>query len=73
MITQVIQDRWGQVSSRRVAGFVGLTFLCGCGVAAFLGHPVPDHLVDVFAMFTGGCFSLATADHFAPDHEATNA
>ena len=72
MIEQAVQDLRGQVSSRRVAGFVALAFLSACGVAAFVGHPVPDHLVDVFAGLAFGCFGLASADHFSPQEKVND-
>lgn len=66
MIEEVVQDAWGNPSSRRVAGFVSLAGLVLAGAAAAYGHPVPDHLIDVLAGLTFGCFGLASADHFAP-------
>ena len=62
---QVVQDLRGQLSSRRVAGFVGLGMMAGCGVASFLGHSVGDHMLDVVTTFTTLCFGFATADHFS--------
>lgn len=62
----LVSDPWGQTSSRRVAGMVLLALLALCVLAAMIGRPIGDHLVDTLAWLTIGCFGLVTTDHFSP-------
>jgi hypothetical protein len=59
----VLQDRDGAFSSRRVLGFAAFGCLGLALLAEMLGHPIHDHLVDIFASIVGICVIGATADH----------
>lgn len=75
MIEQIVQDAWGSLSSRRIAGFGALVLAGLCAGGAYLGHDLA-HYFDGLLTFASVAFGLATADHFAPTahkEEAPNA
>lgn len=64
-LATLIQDVRGDVSSKRVIGLASLAAVLGNVPLALVGHPLPEHLVNVLATFVGGSLFGATAEHFS--------
>lgn len=55
----------GETSFKRCFGFAAFIVLVVAVLGAWKGHPIPDHLIDVFAWIFSVCTLGATIDHFA--------
>lgn len=68
-VSTTLQDVDGNFSSKRVIGGAAFCCLMVSLGAEILGHPVHDHLLDVFAFIVGAGIFGATMEHFAPRHD----
>lgn len=60
-----LQDVRGQFSSKRLVGVTSLIAVLLNIPFTLVGHPLPDHFIDVLATFVGGSLLGATAEHFS--------
>lgn len=58
-------DPAGDLSTKRIVGVGAFLCLVVALVAEIAGHPIHDHLIDVFAAIVGAFMAAATVDHFA--------
>lgn len=64
-IASILKDPSGDLSSKRGLGIVAISALIVALIAEMFGHPIHDHLLDIFAAIAGASIAGATADHFA--------
>jgi tetrahydromethanopterin S-methyltransferase subunit E len=70
-LSTTLQDVDGRFSSKRIAGFTALACLVISYLAnvAGIGHPVPDHLLDLMAGISVTSFGLSTWERWQPARE----